>query len=117
MDAAARCGDAAAGDHYLAAVAALGAEGRLVNVGNAAGIEVELPLAAMRQARSAVIGLSSGWTPLPAKLAAYERVLEAVRQGTVRVDLEVFPLEGVAEAWRLQAASPHRKLLIGFDRG
>lgn len=104
------------GEPGMAAVAALGAEGRLVNVGNAAGTEVELPLAAMRKARSAVIGMSSGWTPLPIKLDAYARVLEPLRQGALRVDVEVFPLEGVAEAWRLQAASPHRKLLIGFDR-
>lgn len=102
------------GEPGMAAVAALGAEGRLVNVGNAAGTEVELPLAAMRQARSAVIGLSSGWTPLPVKLDAYRRVLETLRQGALQVDLEVFPLEGIAEAWRLQAASPHRKLLIGL---
>lgn len=101
----------------MAAVAALGVEGRLVNVGNGAGTEVELPLAAMRQARSAVIGLSSGWTPLPVKLDAYARVLEVLRQGALQVDLEVFSLEEVAEAWRLQAASPHRKLLIGLDRG
>ncbi len=98
----------------MAAIGALGAEGRLVNVGNSAGVEVDLPLQAMRQNRSAVIGLSSGWTPLETKLDAYRSVVEAIVAGDVTVDYEVVPLDGVGEAWVRQASSPHRKLVISL---
>jgi NADPH:quinone reductase-like Zn-dependent oxidoreductase len=96
----------------MSALAALAVEGRLVNVGNLAGVDVTLPLGAMRRARSAVIGLSSGWAPIEDKVAAYQRLVDAMASGEVRVKNEVIRLEDVAEAWRRQASSPHRKLVI-----
>lgn len=96
----------------MASIGALADEGRLVNVGNSAGTDVMVPLPAMRQARSAVIGLSSGWAPLESKLDAYRTVVEAIVAGNVVVDHEVIPLDGVADAWARQAASPNTKLVI-----
>lgn len=96
----------------MSAIGALSEEGRLVNVGNNAGVDVQLPLGAMRQVRSAVIGLSSGWAPIPDKMAAYRAVVEALADGKVSVAHEVVPLDGVAEAWRRQEDSPHTKLVV-----
>ena len=97
------------------AMAALGAAtpgGRLVNVGQAAGTGVELPLAAIRNRGLSIIGLSSGWAPLEVKRAAYRRVLEHAVAGRLVVDHEVVPLDDVAAAWERQAASPGAKLVI-----
>lgn len=96
----------------MSALGALAEEGRLVNVGNSAGTDVNLPLGTMRRFRSAVIGLSSGWAPIADKVAAYRRVLDAVASGEVTVKHEVIPLADVGEAWKRQASSPHRKLVL-----
>jgi NADPH2:quinone reductase len=104
--------DALWGEPAMSALGALASKGRLVNVGNVAGTDVNLPLGAMRRTRSAVIGLSSGWTPIEEKVAAYRSVLDAMVSGDVVVKYDVVRLEDVAEAWRRQASSPHRKLVI-----
>jgi NADPH:quinone reductase len=102
------------GEPAMGAVAALGDGGRLVTVGNTAGTDVELPLQAMRQARSAVIGLSSGWTPLPEKLDALRYVLDQMAGGNLVVAYEVEPLDSISQAWQRQEAIPHVKLVISL---
>jgi NADPH2:quinone reductase len=97
-----------------AAIEALGDHGRLVNVGNNAGTDIGLPLQAMRKARTGVFGMSSGWTPLPEKMDAYESVLDHIASGRVEVAHEVVPLDDVAEAWDRQGRSPHTKLVISL---
>lgn len=98
----------------MAAIAALANQGRLVNVGNIAGSDVELPLQAIRQAQSAVIGLSSGWAPMSDKVAAYGYVIGALAAGDIAVDHEVVGLDDVAQAWQRQAEFPHRKLVVSL---
>lgn len=96
----------------MAALAALGTGGRLVNVGESAGTDVQVPLAQLRNKQGAILTLSSGWTPLDVKLRAYRTVLEQVANGRVTVDHDVAPLADVASAWERQASSPGRKLVI-----
>jgi NADPH:quinone reductase-like Zn-dependent oxidoreductase len=98
----------------MAAIGALAEGGRLVTVGNTAGTDVELPLQAMRKARSSVIGLSSGWTPLPDKLDALRFVLDQIVAGRVVVRHQVEPLDSVTSAWQRQGAFPHLKLVISL---
>jgi NADPH:quinone reductase-like Zn-dependent oxidoreductase len=95
-----------------AAVMALADGGRSINVGQAAGAATPPPLAALRNRRASLIGLSSGWTPMARKRRAYERVLELALAGSLDVDLQTVPMAGVAEAWERQAGSPHAKLVI-----
>lgn len=102
------------GPPAMAAIAALGDHGRLVSVGNTAGSDVDLPLQAMRKTRSAVFGLSSGWTPLPEKMDAFAFVIEQIAAGRVSVSHEVRPLDDISEAWTGQAAFPHTKLVISL---
>ena len=98
----------------MEAISALAHHGRLVNVGNVAGTDVELPLASMRQYRTAVIGLSSGWTDMTDKVAAYRDVLAGLEAGELRVEHEVFPLDQVDGAWERQASFPHRRVVIAI---
>jgi NADPH:quinone reductase len=98
----------------MAAIGALADHGRLVNVGNTAGTDVELPLQSMRKTRSGVLGLSSGWTPLPEKMDAFAFVIEQIAAGRVSVSHEVRPLDEISEAWISQAEFPHTKLVISL---
>jgi len=98
----------------MAAIAALADEGRLVTVGNTAGTDAQLPLHAMRKARSSVTGLSSGWTPLPEKLDAYRFVVEQLSAETLNVNLEVEPLDSIASAWSRQEQYPHTKIVVSL---
>jgi NADPH:quinone reductase-like Zn-dependent oxidoreductase len=102
------------GDPAMGAIAALGEGGKLVTVGNTAGTDVELPLQAMRKVRSSVIGLSSGWTPLPEKLDAGRFVMEQLSAGTVKVNHQEESLESITEAWLRQEQFPHTKIVISL---
>lgn len=98
----------------MGAIVALANGGRLVNVGNTAGTDVDMPLQAMRKARSSVVGLSSGWTPLPEKLDAFRFVIKQVSAGAVKVNLEVEPLESIGSAWSRQEKFPHTKIVVSL---
>jgi len=100
-----------------AAVMALDDGGRSVNVGQAAGATTAPPLAALRNRRASLVGLSSGWTPMDRKRRAYQRVLELAVAGSLEVDREIVPLAGVSAAWERQAGSPHAKLVIDIGAG
>jgi len=102
------------GDPAMAAIAALADEGKLVTVGNTAGTDVQLPLQAMRKSRTSVIGLSSGWTPLSDKLDAFRFVVDQLAGNTVKVNLDVEPLESIAPAWVRQEQFPHNKIVVSL---
>ena len=98
----------------MGAIAALADKGRLVNLGNIAGTEVDLPLQALRKARSSVVGLSSGWTALTEKLDAFRFVIGQVAAGAVKVNLAVEPLDSIGSAWARQAQFPHTKIVVSL---
>jgi hypothetical protein len=77
---------------------------------------VRIPLETVRNRQGAIHAISSGWTELGRKAAAYERVLEHVRAGRLVVDREVVPLDDVGSAWARQEASPGRKLVVGLGQ-
>jgi NADPH2:quinone reductase len=98
----------------LSAIEAFADGARLVNVGNNAGLDVSLPLQTMRKTRSAVFGLSSGWTPLPEKMDAYGAVIEHIAAGRVTVSHEVAPLDEISAVWSRQEQYPHTKLVVSL---
>ncbi|HEX5723057.1 MAG TPA: zinc-binding alcohol dehydrogenase family protein [Acidimicrobiia bacterium] len=106
--------DALWGAPAMDAIEALAEGGRLVNVGNTAGTEVELPLQAMRKARSSVIGLSSGWTPMSEKLDAYRFVIGQLAAGAIELNVDRVPLESIGSAWSRQAQFPHTKIVVSL---
>ena len=102
------------GSPAMAAIEALADHGRLINVGNNAGTDIELPLQAMRKARTGVLGMSSGWTPLTEKMDAFGSVLDHIAAGRIEVAHEVVPLDEVAAAWERQEKFPHTKLVVSL---
>jgi NADPH2:quinone reductase len=100
------------GEPAIAALRAIATEGRLVNVGQSAGTDVRIPLETVRNRQGAIHAMSSGWTDLERKVAAYGRVLEHFRAGRLEVDREVVPLDDVAAAWQRQDDSPGKKLVV-----
>jgi NADPH2:quinone reductase len=105
------------GEPAMAALRAIATEGRLVNVGQSAGTDVEIPIASVRNQQGAIHAISSGWTPLERKADAYRRLLEHVVAGRLTVDREVVPLDDVAAAWERQEESPGKKLVISIGKG
>jgi NADPH:quinone reductase-like Zn-dependent oxidoreductase len=104
------------GEPAMAALTVLAPEGRLVNVGQPAGTDVRIPLETVRNRQGAIHAISSGWTELERKAAAYGRVLEHLQAGHLEVDREVVPLEEVGGAWARQDASPGKKLVIAVGQ-
>jgi NADPH:quinone reductase len=96
----------------VATLKALRVGGRLVHLGTSAGLEATIPSAPLRGNNVSMIGHSNLTTPHETKARAYRELLEHAMAGRLRVDVDVFPLERVADAWREQAASPHRKIVI-----
>jgi NADPH:quinone reductase len=105
------------GEPAMAALGVLATEGRLVNVGQSAGTDVRIPLETVRNRQGAIHAISSGWTQLRQKAAAYGRVLEHLRAGRLEVDRELVPLDEIAAAWRRQEESPGRKLVVSIGGG
>jgi NADPH2:quinone reductase len=105
------------GEPAMAALRAIATEGRLVNVGQSAGTDVRMPLEIVRNRQGAIHAISSGWTGLERKAAAYRRLLELALAGRLEVDREVVPLDQLATAWGRQEASPGRKLVISMGGG
>jgi NADPH:quinone reductase len=104
------------GEPAMAALRAIAPEGRLVNVGQAAGTDVDLPLETVRNRQGAIHAISSGWTAIDRKAAAYRRLIEHAVAGRLTVDREVVPLEDVTAAWERQDASPGKKLVISLGQ-
>jgi NADPH:quinone reductase-like Zn-dependent oxidoreductase len=100
------------GEPAVATLSALRIGGRLVHLGASAGQEATVPSAPLRGRNVSIIGHSNLTTSHETKTRAYGELLEHAIAGRLRVDVDVFPLERVADAWREQAASPHRKIVI-----
>jgi NADPH2:quinone reductase len=104
------------GEPAMAALRAIATEGRLVNVGQSAGTDVGLPLETVRNRQGAIHAISSGWTGIERKAAAYRRLLDHAVAGRLTVDRDVVPLHDVTAAWERQEASPGRKLVISVGQ-
>lgn len=101
----------------MAAITVLAEYGRLVNVGQSAGADVQVPLDQLRNRQASIHALSSGWMPVPEKARVYRWLLEEVTAGRLAVDHDLVPLDEVADAWERQAESPNRKLVIRIAAG
>ena len=100
------------GEPAVAALKTLRLGGRLVHLGTSAGLEAIVPSAPLRGNNVSIIGHSNLTTSHETKARAYQELLDHAIAGRLRVEHDVFPLERVADAWREQASSPHRKIVI-----
>ena len=102
------------GEPAVAALQSLGLGGRLVHLGASAGAEATVPSAPLRGKNVSIIGHSSLTTEHEAKTRAYRELIEHATAGRLRIELDVFPLDRIADAWAEQAASPHRKVVVAI---
>jgi NADPH2:quinone reductase len=96
----------------VAAMEALSPFGRFVQLGASAGQEAIVKSGVVRGRYLSVLGYNSFVVPWEEQAAAYRTLVDYVIAGQLKVDFEVLPLEAVAEAWKQQASSPHRKLVL-----
>jgi NADPH2:quinone reductase len=93
-----------------AAMPATASGARVVSVGAAAGDRATIAFADLFT--RAHYGYSNRQAPFERRREAYERLTAHAEAGEIAIDVERVPLDQVADAWRRQAQSPHRKLTI-----
>jgi NADPH2:quinone reductase len=96
----------------VTAMEAMSAFGRFVQLGASAGQEAVVKSGVVRGRYLSVLGYNSFVVPWEEQAAAYRKLVDYVVAGQVKVEFEVLPLEAAPDAWKRQAASPHRKLVL-----
>ncbi|MEY9874499.1 NADPH:quinone reductase-like Zn-dependent oxidoreductase [Streptacidiphilus sp. MAP12-33] len=100
------------GPHAALAATALRPGGRWVNLGQTAGGHARLDAAVLRHLRLRLSGFSAAALPPARVVAAYQEVATLAADGTLPLSVTPYPLDGVADAWTAQAASPGTKLVL-----
>ena len=95
-----------------AAVRVLGTEGRLINIGSAAGPMARLESAIVRSRLHAILGYTNNALTHEQKAEALTEILTHAAAGRCTVERETVPLARAAEAWERQAAFARRKLIL-----
>ena len=95
-----------------AAVRVLAPEGRLVNIGSAAGPTVRFESAILRSKLHAILGYTNNALTHEQKAEALTEILIHAAAGRCTVERETVPLAQAAEAWERQAACARRKLIL-----
>ena len=96
----------------VAAMGALSPFGRYVQLGASAGAEAVVNSGIVRGRYLSVLGYNSFVVPWEEQAAAYRKLVDYVVAGQLKVEFEVLPLEAASDAWKQQALSPHRKLVL-----
>jgi NADPH2:quinone reductase len=88
--------------------------GRHVEVGNLAGLEIDLEAPAMRSVSLDVRGFSVAHPPAEVRRDGFLRLTEHAARGDVVVDLARYPLEDVQTAWdaQRQASGGVKRVLL-----
>ncbi|HEY0493350.1 MAG TPA: zinc-binding dehydrogenase, partial [Candidatus Dormibacteraeota bacterium] len=100
------------GPPALAALRVLRVGGRLVQLGQAAAPEINLPSGAVRGRQLTILGHTNFAVPFEIKARAFQTIAGHAAAGRLKVSYETLPLEQAPEAWRRQASSPGRKLVL-----
>jgi NADPH2:quinone reductase len=95
-----------------AALEAMRAGGRLVQLGRSAAETMQVRSANVRGKALSIIGHTNGLTAPEVRRDAYEWLLRKASAGELRVEVETVPLSAVAHAWARQKTSPGRKLVL-----
>jgi NADPH:quinone reductase-like Zn-dependent oxidoreductase len=98
------------GPPFEAALGATRLGARLVTVGESAGPQALVAFRAL-QGRTH-IAHGNGHLAFELVRDAYAKLSELAAAGRIAVAIERFSLDDAAEAWRAQARSPHRKLVV-----
>lgn len=95
-----------------AALRALAVEGRLVNLGSAAGPIARFESATVRSRLHTILGYTNNALTREQKAEALTRIIAHAVAGRCTVEREIVPLANVADAWERQAASARRKFIL-----
>lgn len=95
-----------------AAIRALATEGRLVNIGSAAGPAARFESATVRSRLHTILGYTNNALTREQKAQALTEILTYAAAGHCTVERETVPLAKVAEAWERQAAFARCKLIL-----
>jgi NADPH2:quinone reductase len=95
-----------------AAARVLAAQGRLVNIGSAAGPTVRFESAILRSRLHNILGYTNNALTHEQKAEALTEILTHAAASRCTVERESLPLERAAEAWERQAAFARRKLIL-----
>src|SRR6266566_5203205 len=95
-----------------AAVRVLATEGRLVNIGSAAGPTARFESAILRSKLHAILGYTNNALTREQKAEALTEIRTHAAAGRCTVERATLPLAKVAEAWKRQAAVARRKLIL-----
>ena len=93
-----------------AALEAMSPHGRFIHVGAAAGNDAVIK--SFRGRALSILGYTNFLMSWKELAEAYSQLLAYAAAGNIKVEFEVLPLEAAPEAWKQQASSPHRKLVI-----
>lgn len=100
------------GEPLADALAAAAPRARIVHFGQSGGATATLPSATVRGKELHILGYSN-FMLTPAELAgAYGEVTRAALEGRIRIDVERFPLERVADAWAAQSSGAKAVVLL-----
>ena len=95
-----------------AAVEAAAPGARIVQVGQSAGPDATLKSNDVRGKQLDLLGYSNFAAPTDVAREGYLELLGHVTADRIRIDVETFALDEVAEAWRRQAGGPGAKLVV-----
>lgn len=100
------------GEPAMAAIDAIRAGGRLIQVGNSAGSHADLLAGRLRGGLIDIRGHRNFWAPREAREEAFLEMCRHSIAGDLAIEVEVIPLAEVADAWGRQQASPGHKLAL-----
>jgi NADPH2:quinone reductase len=95
-----------------AALEAAAPGARAVQFGQSAGPEATLESSVVRGKQLELLGYSNFALPAEVARAGYLELLGHVASGRIRIDIETYPLDRIAEAWQRQATGPGAKLVV-----
>ena len=95
-----------------AALQACAQHARIVNVGHSAGPLASIPAGLLRGKQLTVTGFAGIHLRLGDKAGALAWLWDSLGTGQLSVRVNPVSLEGLPEAWRSQAASPHAKYVV-----
>ncbi|MDQ2622661.1 MAG: zinc-binding dehydrogenase, partial [Actinomycetota bacterium] len=96
----------------VAAIDAMNARGRLIQVGNSAGPYAEILAGRLRGGLIDILGHRNFWAPREEREKAFLTMCRHSLAGELEIEVEVSPLADVAEVWERQKLSPGRKLAL-----
>jgi NADPH:quinone reductase-like Zn-dependent oxidoreductase len=100
------------GEPAAAALKATSFGGRLVQLGQSAGVDATIASGWIRTKLVSILGHTNFAAPADVRDDAYLRMVRHAAAGELTVDHELLPLERVGEAWERQKASPNLKLVL-----